>query len=117
MIHINNQINAASNLITMIEKTESRDDVFGDVDFRAICDSAKESLMDYIRKVVGNPTDFSRLSQEAQDAIVGAMVGEYESGPPELAESVKDEIRAWAGIPSDNAIAVAPPESATSPKP
>lgn len=57
MIHINNQINAASNLITMIEKTESRDDVFGDLDFRAICDSAKESLMDYIRKVVGNPDE------------------------------------------------------------
>lgn len=52
---------------------------------------------------IENPTDFSRLSQQAQDAIVGAMVGEYESGPPELAESVKDEIRAWAGIPSDNA--------------
>jgi len=51
---------------------------------------------------IENPTDFSRLSQEAQDAIVGAMVGEYEDGPPELAESVKDEIRAWAGIPSDN---------------
>jgi hypothetical protein len=52
---------------------------------------------------IENPTDFSRLSQEAQDAIVGAMVGEYENGPPDLAESVKDEIRAWAGVPSDNA--------------
>lgn len=51
---------------------------------------------------IENPTDFSRLSQEAQDAIVGAMVGEYENGPPELSESVKDEIRSWAGISSDN---------------
>ena len=51
---------------------------------------------------IENPTDFSRLSQAAQDAIVGAMVGEYENGPPELSESVKDEIRAWAGISSDN---------------
>lgn len=51
---------------------------------------------------IENPTDFSRLSQEAQDAIVGAMVGEYENGPPKLSESVKAEIRAWAEIPSDN---------------
>jgi len=51
---------------------------------------------------VENPTDFSRLSQEAQGAIVGAMVGEYEGGPPELAESVKEEIRAWAGVHSFN---------------
>lgn len=54
MNHMNNRINAASNLISMIEKAESRDDVFGDLDFRAICDSAKDSLMNYIRQVVGN---------------------------------------------------------------
>ena len=51
---------------------------------------------------IENPTDFSRLSQAAQDAIVDAMVGEYENGPPELEESVKDEIREWAGIPLHN---------------
>ena len=51
---------------------------------------------------IENPTEFSNLSQAAQDAIVGAMVGEYENGPPELEESVKDEIRAWAGIPMHN---------------
>lgn len=42
-------------------------------------------------------TPFSRLSQEAQDLIVSAMVGEFdESGPPEIPESVKAEIADWA---------------------
>lgn len=50
---------------------------------------------------IDNPTDFARMSQEAQDAVVNAMMGEYEDGPPDLPESVKDEIRTWAALPPD----------------
>jgi hypothetical protein len=51
---------------------------------------------------IENPAEFSHLSQAAQDSIVGAVAGEYKNGPPELEESVQDEIRAWAGIPLHN---------------
>lgn len=51
---------------------------------------------------IDNPTDFARMSQEAQDAVVNAMMGEYDDGPPDLPESVKDEIRAWAALSPEN---------------
>ncbi len=43
-------------------------------------------------------TAFSRLSQEAQDLIVGATMGEFESGPPPMSEEVREEIRIWAEL-------------------
>lgn len=60
---------------------------------------------------IENPTDFAKMSQAAQDAVVGAICGDYEDGPPVLPESVKDEIRAWASIPPENAIGEGPPRS------
>ncbi len=42
-------------------------------------------------------TTFSELSQEAQDLIVSAFMGEFdETGPPEIPDDVKEEIRNWA---------------------
>lgn len=42
-------------------------------------------------------TAFARLSEEAQDLIVRAFLGEFdESPPPETPESVKAEIADWA---------------------
>jgi hypothetical protein len=40
-------------------------------------------------------TDFARLSPEAQGLIVGALMGEYESGPPEMSDSVRTELEGW----------------------
>ncbi len=45
---------------------------------------------------VNEETGFSKLSQEAQDAIVWAATAPDDAQPPELSESVKDEIRQWA---------------------
>ena len=43
------------------------------------------------------PPEFRDLSPETHQIIVKAMLGEYDAdGPPELSESVKDEIRRWA---------------------
>ena len=42
-------------------------------------------------------TPFASLSPLAQELIVNAAMGEYErSGPPDIPESVKAEIAAWA---------------------
>ena len=40
-------------------------------------------------------TDFTRLSEAAQDLIVRSMLGEFESGPPDMPESVREEIQQW----------------------
>ncbi len=44
-------------------------------------------------------TTFSELSEEAQDLIVRAVLGEFEDGPPEISEEVRDEIALWASSP------------------
>jgi len=45
-------------------------------------------------------TSFSRLSEQAQDLIVRAAMGEFnDSPPPEIADSVKAEIAQWASEP------------------
>lgn len=45
-------------------------------------------------------TSFCRLSEQAQDLIVRAAMGEFnDSPPPEIAESVKAEIAEWASEP------------------
>jgi len=41
-------------------------------------------------------TSFSKLSQEAQDAIVWVAMSGDDETPPELSDAVKDEIRQWA---------------------
>jgi len=48
------------------------------------------------------PNSFTRLSPEAQDYIVDAMLGVYDEKPPEdIPESVKKEIREWANEDED----------------
>jgi hypothetical protein len=41
-------------------------------------------------------TAFAVLSQDAQDLIVGAILGEFDSGPPEMSPEVREEITQWA---------------------
>jgi hypothetical protein len=41
-------------------------------------------------------TSFSKLSQEAQDAIVWAAMSGDDEAPPKLSDAVRDEIRQWA---------------------
>jgi hypothetical protein len=54
------------------------------------------------RPVRDEDTAFSRLSQEAQDLIVRAIVGEFdEAGPPEIPDSVREEIAEWAAGPDE----------------
>lgn len=49
-------------------------------------------------------TRFSRLSQEAQDLIVGALIGEFNDSPPEISESVRAEIQEWANLEAEDQI-------------
>lgn len=45
-------------------------------------------------------TPFSRLSEQAQDLIVRAAMGEFNDSPPsEIPESVQAEIAQWASEP------------------
>lgn len=45
-------------------------------------------------------TSFCRLSEEAQNLIIGALLGDYDKlGPPEIPESVKNEIAHWVAEP------------------
>lgn len=45
-------------------------------------------------------TSFSRLSEQAQDLLVRAAMGEFnDSPPPEITDSVKAEIAQWASEP------------------
>lgn len=45
-------------------------------------------------------TSFCRLSEQAQDLIVRAAMGEFnDSPPPEIPESVKGEIAQWVSEP------------------
>lgn len=47
--------------------------------------------------VFSKPIHFEELSYEAQDMIVRALLGEFEdANPPEIPESVKLELAAWA---------------------
>ncbi len=46
-------------------------------------------------------TEFAKLSDEAQDLIVRAAVGEFEDGPPEIPDRIKEEIRQWAAKRED----------------
>lgn len=40
---------------------------------------------------------FAAMSEEAQEIVVGAFLGEYDqSGPPDIPERVRNEITAWA---------------------
>jgi len=48
-------------------------------------------------------TSFSRLSQEAQDAIVWAAMSGDDETPPKLSDAVRDEIRQWASESEENA--------------
>lgn len=41
-------------------------------------------------------THFSRLSEEAQELIVNAVLGMYEDGPPEMSDEIHKELEAWA---------------------
>ena len=46
-----------------------------------------------------NFTAFSTLSEEAQELIVSAVVGDFkDTGPPEMPDTVRAEIAAWAKI-------------------
>jgi hypothetical protein len=56
-------------------------------------------------------TSFSKLSQEAQDAIVWAAMSGDDETPPKLSDGVKDEIRQWASESGENAsVDASPPE-------
>jgi phage replication-related protein YjqB (UPF0714/DUF867 family) len=47
-------------------------------------------------------TSFSKLSTEAQTIIVLAAMGGFnESGPPEMSETVKEEISSWISEPQE----------------
>lgn len=48
-------------------------------------------------------TSFSKLSREAQDAIVGAAMSGDDETPPKLSDAVKDDIRQWASESGENA--------------
>ena len=56
-------------------------------------------------------TSFSRLSEQAQDLIVRAMMGEFDDAPPQdIPDEVKAEIAQWASEPdAENAGHLAPP--------
>jgi hypothetical protein len=54
-------------------------------------------------------TSFSKLSQEAQDAIVWAAMSGDDETPPKLSDAVKDEIRQWASESGENAQGEAQP--------
>lgn len=46
-------------------------------------------------------TAFSRLSEEAQDAIIWALFAKDGETPPAMSDAVKDEICQWAMEPDD----------------
>ena len=53
-----------------------------------------DNLFSIFRKRQGE-TIFSRLSEEAQQLIVSATLGEFDS-PPDMSDNVREEILQWA---------------------
>ena len=46
--------------------------------------------------LASSDTAFSKVSPEAQDIIVNAVMGKYASGPPAMSDEVREELKQWA---------------------